>query len=130
MRIFLFIYLLISSAGGCSSTAKHSNPLIGKWQFSGSYYSMGGPQVFKPAEENGSVEFGENGKLVNNNVLLFRDITAYQVIDSAKVKFMTPKESEGFLLYNYSIDSSGSLSFIPLTYLCVEGCSEVFKKMH
>ncbi len=77
------IFLLIS----CEETAFiQSSSLTGNWQLVGSYYGIGGPQIYKEADKKTKsyISFGKDGELQDGN----SGYTSYRLKDSATVTFV------------------------------------------
>jgi hypothetical protein len=106
-----------------------SEKIVGKWKHTQSYYSIGGPLIYVSTENLGEwIEFKNNGRFASN-MAAFKNVTKYEVVDSLKVKFITPGVQQGFRLFYFTLGASdNSLSLSPADFICIEGCGDKFKK--
>lgn len=104
-----------------------SKNITGKWKYSQTFYSDGGPLIYKPtAYLNQWVNFNSNSSFLSN-MPAFKDFNNYEIEDSVKLKFTSALQPER--LYFYHIDSlQNSLSLSPADFICIEGCGDIFQK--
>lgn len=101
----------------------------GKWRYTQSYYSIGGPLIYVSTESLGQwIVFNDDGGFASN-MPNFESVTTYEIVDSLRVKFITPGVQSGFRLFYLSLDAAdNSLSLSPADPVCIEGCGDKFKR--
>lgn len=102
--------------------------LIGRWKYSQSFYSIGGPLIYKSTDNlNQWVQFNSDGTCASNTST-FKQFTSFDIEDSIRIKFVAPA-SNNTRLYFFSLDSiNKKLSLSPADFICIEGCGDIFKK--
>lgn len=101
--------------------------ITGKWEYSKTFYSEGGPLIYKfTAYLNQWVIFNSNNSFLSN-MPAFKYFNKYEILDSVKVKFTSMLQPERSFFYR--IDSlQNSLSLSPADFICIEGCGDIFQK--
>jgi hypothetical protein len=123
--LFLSCITLICLLASCEkSEFISSSSLTGKWQLVTSYYSIGGPLIYKEADKENKkyISFGKDG------TLKFEDsgYTRYKLKDSVTITFIKADQTEFDFFYRIS-DSELNLS--PRTRMCIEGCGSIYRKV-
>lgn len=118
---FVSIFLLISCE---KNDFIQSSSLTGKWQLVGSYYSIGGPMIYKEADKKTKsyISFNKDGGLQFGG----SEFTSYKLKDSTTITLIKPDQTE--FDYFYKI-SDGELVLSPRTAMCFEGCSSIYRKV-
>lgn len=103
--------------------------LIGKWNYSQSFYSTGGPLIYESTKKLKQwLSFESNGTF-SSNMPDFKNAISYEKVDSIKVKFNFSSQQSGSRLFFFMIDTSANtLSLSPAYYICIEGCGFKFEK--
>ena len=103
------------------------NSLIGKWTYTESYVSPGGPTEWRPVSPPGqTIEFKDDGTFIPCESFL-RNANHFEIVDSVTVKIQ-PAPS-GFVLMRYSIDTTKrQLLMSPTNPACIEGCTYKFER--
>ena len=131
MSVWSLTLFSCSKPSQSTSLSKNSfsEKLTGKWQHTQSYYSIGGPLIYVSTESLGQwIVFKDNGGFASN-MPGFKNVTKYEIVDSLKVKFITPGTQQGFRLLYFTLDAAdNSLSLGPADIICIEGCGDKFKK--
>ena len=106
------------------------NSLIGKWTYTEYYMSIGGPGDWRPVNPpNQAIEFKPDGRFIPCESFL-PATDHFEILDSVTVKFQPASTSSGFILMGYVIDTiKGELQMYPVNPMCIEGCSNKFKKI-
>jgi hypothetical protein len=106
-----------------------SKELAGKWRYTQTFYSIGGPLIYEPTDNlNQWIVFETNGSFTSN-MPQFKEVVKYEIIDSVHVKFITVVQQPGPQLYFYSVDSiENSLTLSPADIICIEGCGSKFRR--
>ena len=125
----LVIFIAICSFTHLSCNKQIPSGLTGKWRYTQSYYSIGGPLIYVSTESAGQwIIFNTDGSF-KSNVPRYINISEYKILDSSRVKFTTPFQQPRFHLFYYSIDVAlQSLSLSPADFICIEGCGDKFKR--
>ena len=123
------VFVLLNSCG--KSTEKKADTrlgaqLYGGWMFTGSYYSIAGPEEWHPADTTGiSVIFAENGTLQTNGI--YTGANRYIMIDSTTVEIQPLPTEKGYARFSFKVTENGNkLTLSPIDPACIEGCSSVF----
>lgn len=119
----------ISCSKSSLSEKSFSEKITGKWRYTQSYYSAGGPLIYVSTERFGQwIVFKDDGGFTSN-MPRFENVTRYEIVDSSRVKFITPAIQPGFRLFYLSLDpEDNSLSLSPADFICIEGCGDKFKR--
>ena len=106
-----------------------SKDLSGKWKYSQSFYSIGGPLIYEPTDDlNQWIIFNTNGSF-KSNMSQFEKVIRYEIVDSAHIKFITSVQTPGPHLYYYFIDTTeNTLTLSPADIICIEGCGSKFRR--
>ncbi|WP_207534835.1 hypothetical protein [Desertivirga arenae] len=117
----VLLFLLVSCK---KSDFIASSTLTGKWQLVTSYYSTGGPLIYKDVDNDTKIyiNFGKNGELDYSN----SGYTRYMIKDSITITFL--KNDQTTFDYYYKI-YDGKLNLSPRTNMCIEGCGSIFRKV-
>jgi hypothetical protein len=103
--------------------------LIGKWTYTEYYMSVGGPGEWRsvtPPKQ--TIEFRPDGTFIPSESFL-KDANHFEILDSVTIKFQPASTSPGFILMGYSIDTiARELQMYPVNPMCIEGCSNKFKR--
>ena len=133
MKNAFLIIVILALFTGCKKSSLPVNPnapvsLIGRWKYSQSFYSIGGPLIYKSTENlNQWVQFNSDGTF-SSNTSAFAQFTSFHIEDSIRMKFIAPVASNT-RLYFFSLDSiDRKLSLSPADFICIEGCGDIFKK--
>ncbi len=134
MRLFFVFAAVFLITGACNKSSvnnfkSYHDTLQGKWRYVEYYQSIGGPGSWYPANSvNQWLELKVNGTL-SSNMDPFKDADSYLLPDSNTIKFIIPSKPDGFLLFQYNIDTiQTALILSPLNPVCIEGCSIKFKR--
>ena len=134
MRLFIIVCLGFFAATACNKSTVYNSKsypdsLQGKWRYVEYYISSGGPGNWYPANPATQwIELKANGS-VSSNMDPFKDADRYELPDSNKIKFIIPAKPDGYLLYQYQIDTvQAALILSPLNPMCIEGCAIKFKR--
>jgi hypothetical protein len=105
-----------------------SGSISGKWLYKQYYYSIGGPPIYVSTDSARQwILFNADGSF-SANVPGFANFKRYEMIDSSKIKFITPSQP-GFRLFNLDLDATRNiLTLSPADYICIEGCGNIFKR--
>jgi hypothetical protein len=124
-----FFILLLTTLTFCYSCNEKepdkTSKLLGKWKLYDTYYSIGGPLIYKKVTKDSVtyLEFGTDGKLSDTKA----EYKAYTLKDSVTINFTKTDDSE--VIYFYSI-KDGLLNLSPGgTAICIEGCGSRYKKV-
>ncbi len=129
--IFLSALIALASCKKSSSSGELSRPfstsVIGKWNYTQTYYSDGGPLIYNSTNGlNQWINFETDGSF-SSTVNAFKDFSKYIIQDSTHVKFTSLSQQDR--LYLYHIESpENKLTLSPADFFCIEGCGEIFKK--
>lgn len=131
-RLYMLITFSLLASTGCEKspvTAKSSSTdLSGRWNYSQSYYSIGGPLIYvSTGNLHQWIEFHTGGGFITN-MPQFQAFTSYEVLDSSKIKLIrpSPQPSERFFV---RIDSAArTLDISSADNICIEGCGNKFKR--
>jgi hypothetical protein len=90
----------------------------------GHYYSIGGPLLYKKADKKNKsyISFAEDGKVQFSDPAY----KSYKLKDSTTLTLIKGDGSEFDYFYNIT---DGKLALSPRTVMCIEGCSEIYRKM-
>ena len=134
MRVVLLLAIIIVAACACNKSSvirskSYPDTLQGKWQYSAYYMSIGDPGSWynvSPMIE--WIDLQPNA-VVSSNMAPFSDAGSYRLPGSNTIKFMIPSKPDGFLLFQYTLDTvNATLVLSPLNPLCIEGCAIKFKR--
>jgi len=106
---FLFLIILSSCKKGNST----NNSLIGRWQETEFYESMGGPASWQPSSSHRLIEFKPDGKLFG-----FSELNRYRFQTDTTLEVWS---TSGFFKYTWHIQELTEEK-LELSYSCVEGC--------
>ena len=102
--------------------SKQNTSLVGKWKLKSTYYSIGGPLIYKQPEHLYSLTFEADGSLTHPNA----SYTSYKA-DSNTVTLLNKDNTE--LKYFYLLKDE-TLNLMPGgANQCIEGCGEIFVKI-
>jgi hypothetical protein len=127
--LILFLVTIASCTKSADKERSLTSGLTGKWEYTETYFSIGGPGTWHPVQPGGqTIEFKPDGSFIS--VASFSGtFRHYEVNDSATVKFTPAPTSSGFVLMGYIIDSTeGSLLLYPVNPVCIEGCTDKFRR--
>ena len=102
-----------------------SAALAGKWKLFDSFYSIGGPLIYKQADPGAPVflDIKNDGKLSYTNT----DYTAFSIKDSTIVTFIDKNKDRSDFHY---VIKGDTLTLSPAgPRMCIEGCGERFLKV-
>ncbi|MEP6616703.1 MAG: hypothetical protein ABJA57_09005 [Ginsengibacter sp.] len=131
-RLFLFLILGSLALFACNksnlTTTSFTTGITGKWRYTQTYYSIGGPLIYKSTEtENLWVVFNNDGSFASN-IPHFSNVVGFEILDSSRVKFIIPSPLSTRLFY-FSLDPTmHSLLLSPADFICDEGCGDIFKR--
>ena len=135
MKYILMSLILIFIGISCKKqtenySRKEPKTLSGKWNYSKSFYSIGGPLIYVSTKNLKQwILFGPAGQSISSNVPEFKNATGYEIVDSTKVKFRLPSQQPDSLLFFYRLDASTSeLILSPADFICIEGCGYIFER--
>jgi len=132
----LLALILLSCTQNDDKTFTGNTVLIGKWKLIEQLADPGdGSGVFRPVSSNRILEFFSNGTVKSNGSLCYM---SYEVGDESSGNFtsiddnvyfdgeITPNDCDysGTKLY-YSFEGENLI----ISYLCIEGCGQKFKKI-
>ena len=133
MKNAFLIIIILASLNSCMKSSLPAMPgapvsLIGRWKYSQTFYSIGGPLIYKSTEDlNQWVQFNSDGTCASNTTT-FKQFTSFHIEDSIRIKFVEPF-SNSTRLYFFSLDSiNKKLSLSPADNICIEGCGDIFTK--
>ncbi|WP_303319002.1 hypothetical protein Q4Q34_19415 [Flavivirga abyssicola] len=134
-RISVVAVFLVCLTGCSSSEQKLNNPtddnaIFGKWKLVEQYMSVGGPQ-FKVDVENGAeYSFLNNGIFVSDHLLDCTEGKFEFESDTLNLMYNCDKfkKYEKGISYRASLESD-VLTLTPITIICMDGCSYIFKKI-
>jgi hypothetical protein len=130
----IFGLLLLIVSAGCSkmtidNTESIENAVAGKWTYTEYFYSTGSPGQWYPVTPaNQTIEFKADGSFTGTASFL-KEATHFVIVDSATIKFQPSTKPAGYTLMNYRVKTTGrELILSPLDPICIEGCSDKFKR--
>ena len=130
-RVCLLITISLLALTACEKSMVAgkglSAGLAGRWNYSQSYYSIGGPLMYVSTENlHQWIDFGTGGNFTTN-IPQFQGFTSYEVLDSAKIKLIRRAlSSERFFVH---IDAPiRTLTISSADNICIEGCGNKFKR--
>ena len=125
----LLLPLLLFAIACKKSVDPIENSLIGKWTYTEYYYSIGGPGEWHPVTPpKQTIEFKSDGTFIPSESFL-KDANHFEILDSVTVKFQPASTPSGFILMGYTIDTTArELQLWPVNPMCIEGCSNKFKR--
>ncbi|MBE7171987.1 MAG: hypothetical protein INR73_15480 [Williamsia sp.] len=131
-QAFVLIYCCLLALTACEkadSTGKnYPENLIGKWNYSQSFYSIGGPLIYTNTERlHQWIEFKADGSF-SSNMPAFQDVAGYEVLDSVKVKFIRPASASSERFFVHFEPATKTLTVSSADHICIEGCGSKFKR--
>lgn len=125
----LLLPLLLFAIACKKSVDPIENSLIGKWTYTEYYMSIGGPGEWHPVTPpKQTIEFKSDGTFIPSESFL-KDANHFEILDSVTVKFQPASTPSGFILMGYTIDTTArELQLWPVNPMCIEGCSNKFKR--
>lgn len=130
LSAFLLFFVVIASCGKHPNKGKafSQESLVGKWEYTEHYFSIGGPGQWQPVQPKGqTVDFKSNGAF-SSTASFSETFLKYEIIDST-IKFTPASTNTGYVLMRYEINGDdGSLLLIPIDPMCIEGCSHKFTR--
>jgi hypothetical protein len=131
-RLLIFITIWSFTHISCNKSIPSvcfSEKITGKWRYTESYYSIGGPLIYVSTESAGQwIIFNADGSF-KSNIPHFINISSYKILDSSRVKFIAPTQQPGYRLFYLSLDPvDNSLTLSPADFVCKEGCGDKFKR--
>ncbi len=126
MKKYLLILLFAACAPSVEKpdTGPLANSILGRWNFIAKQapgYGPPGEWTTPPAGQY--ITLDSLGNVGGN---LFTDVTGYQLVDSATVKFLAPTQAAGFYLFNYRLDTLEKAFYLYVRPsnggYCFEGC--------
>jgi hypothetical protein len=129
LTITLLLFTIACKKSGEKIIEPIENSLIGKWTYTEYYMGSGAPSEWRPVTPpNQTIEFKPGGTFIPSESFL-KDADHFEILDSVTVKFQPTSTSSGFILMGYSIDTMArQLQMYPVNPMCIEGCSNKFKK--
>ena len=131
LSILLLFLLVIASCSRPVEKGKvfSTGSLVGKWEYTEHYFSIGGPGKWQPVQPAGQiVEFKTDGTF-SSAASFSETFENYEFIDSTTVKFTPASTTSGYVLMRYEInEAEGILLLHPIEPMCIEGCSYKFKR--
>lgn len=128
MKKLLVLPLLSLIHFACKKDAPaYSNEgLIGKWELTEFYVSIGGPAIWEQATDatRHTAEFKNDGTFISDGFLYY-GATGYRQVDSAYIEFLNATGSSGVLSYVFKLENDNSQ--LTISPLCIEGCAYRYK---
>ena len=123
--------LFLFSLGACNKALNNKTfpkELTGKWTYSQSFYSIGGPPIYTSTENlHQWINFKDDGSFTSN-FPAFQQVTNYEVLDSVKVRLISPSPQSSSR-YFYGFDANArTLTLSSADNICIEGCGWKFKR--
>ena len=133
-RILFFALALLLFILGCKklNIAKSDpivNSVIGKWTYTEYFYSIGGAGQWHPiVPTDQTIEFKPDGSFISADSFL-KGANQFNIIDSVTIKFQPASTPSGYILMGYLIKTpERELYLYPVNPMCIEGCSNKFKR--
>jgi hypothetical protein len=134
MKSRFVIGLLLLLSIGCSkrpveNTEPIENSVVGQWTHTAYFYSTGAPGQWYPVTPaNQTIEFKADGSFTGT-VSFLKEATHFVIVDSITIKFLPSTKPSGYTLMNYRVKTAErELILSPLDPMCIEGCSDKFKR--
>lgn len=127
LLLIAFFLALTACEKSTVSTKTLPENLTGKWNYTQSFYSPGGPLVYISTDDlHQWIDFKADGSF-SSNMPRFQDVTSYEVLDSVKIKLLRPasQSSERFFA---QIDPASKKLTLTADFICIEGCGSRFKR--
>lgn len=126
-KFSIIVFLLVAACTRSVDdpvTAPFPNTILGKWDLTAKQGPGYGPPGVWTTSAPGMFITIDNAGHIGGNV--FTDVTSYQIIDSATVKFIAPSQPAGFYLFNYQLDTVARVFYLYVRPVnggyCIEGC--------
>lgn len=131
-RFFTLLIVCLPALVACDKQVTEeksfSEQITGKWKFSQSFYSIGGPLIYVSTENlNQWIDFKADGGF-SSNMPDFKNITNYELLDSSKVRFISSPSQAGVRYFIFLDSVHSSLTLSPADLRCIEGCGNKFKR--
>ncbi len=131
---YLLIFILFGSLSfaGCEkpvveNTKTFSKNITGKWNYTQTFYSSGGPLIFTSTENLKQWILFNADSSFSSNVPTFESFNKFSIQDSFKLNLTSASQMERS--YFYHIDTlQNSLSLSPADFICIAGCGDIFKR--
>lgn len=100
MKKTLYLLILLVALGSSGKNKIINNNLIGKWKAVESYYSIGGPLIYKQISDNVVLQLNDDGAVSGNffnpacepnQNCISQEVYKFSIIDSIRVKFYDRK---------------------------------------
>jgi len=130
MSLVLIFFCISCKKQTENYSRKEPVTLSGKWNYTKSFYSIGGPFIFISTKNlNQWILFGTTGKSFSSNVPEFKNATSYEIVDSTKVKLSLPSQQPDSSMFFYRLDASANeLILSPADIICIDGCGYIFER--
>ncbi|WP_460550789.1 hypothetical protein [Ferruginibacter profundus] len=129
--IALLPVLLFMACSKTTVTDKQpiENTLTGVWTYTEYFYSTGAPgQWYAVTPANQTIEFKADGSF-SGTASFLKEATHFVIVDSATIKFQPSARPSGYTLMNYRVNTTDRALYLsPLDPICIEGCSNKFKR--
>ena len=127
-----FAYLLLLGVCLLSAACKKQNTspaIVGKWQLTEKYLSIGGPGFWQPVTDKNLqevIEFKADGAYSSN---LVPEFNRYQIADSVTlVLYSSVNKSQPRYSYRYKIADESLVLTPTAPNVCIEGCAAKYSK--
>ena len=102
--------------------------LTGKWNYTQSFYSPGGPLVYVSTDDLYQwINFKADGGF-SSNMPRFQDVASYEVLDSVTIKLFRPASQSSERFFAQIDPASKKLTLSSADFICIEGCGSKFKR--
>jgi hypothetical protein len=129
--ILLLFLVAVASCGKHAEKGKvfSTGSLVGKWEYTEHYFSIGGPGKWQPVQPGGQTIDFKPDATFTSAASFSANFQSYEIVDSTTVKFTPAPTAPGHVLMRYEINSAeGILLLHPIEPMCIEGCSYKFKR--